>query len=114
MRRTKIIATAGPASQSPEMLARLIEAGVDVFRLNFSHGKTEDHARVLEHVHAASKQAGRSVGMILVRRIENESMRKMDMPADAHYGASTRRAIFNFPISDMKQIGSLTVPSSHG
>ncbi|MEE8074596.1 MAG: hypothetical protein V3T60_03100 [Candidatus Binatia bacterium] len=47
-------------------------------------------------------------------RIENESMRKMDMPADAHYGASTRRAIFNFPISDMKQIGSLTVPSSHG
>ena len=64
MRRTKIIATAGPASQSPEMLARLIEAGVDVFRLNFSHGKTEDHARVLEHVHAASKQAGRSVGIL--------------------------------------------------
>ena len=64
MRRTKIIATAGPASQSPEMLARLIEAGVDVFRLNFSHGKAEDHARVLEHVHAASKQAGRSVGIL--------------------------------------------------
>ena len=38
MRRTKIVATVGPASRSPEQLERLMQAGVDVFRLNFSHG----------------------------------------------------------------------------
>jgi pyruvate kinase len=43
-RRTKIVATIGPASSSPEMLARLFQAGADVFRLNFSHGTHEDHA----------------------------------------------------------------------
>ena len=40
-RRTKIIATIGPASSTPEMLARLFQAGADVFRLNFSHGTHE-------------------------------------------------------------------------
>ena len=43
-RRTKIIATLGPASSTPEILARLFQAGADVFRLNFSHGTHEDHA----------------------------------------------------------------------
>ena len=43
-RRTKIIATLGPASSTPEVLARLFQAGADVFRLNFSHGTHEDHA----------------------------------------------------------------------
>ncbi|MES1147903.1 MAG: pyruvate kinase, partial [Bradyrhizobium guangdongense] len=45
-RRAKIVATVGPASSSPEMLKALFLAGVDTFRLNFSHGKQEDHARV--------------------------------------------------------------------
>ena len=44
-RRTKIIATLGPASSEPELLARLFQAGADVFRLNFSHGTHEDHAK---------------------------------------------------------------------
>src|SRR5580693_7131227 len=43
-RRTKIIATLGPASSTPEILARLFQAGADIFRLNFSHGTHEDHA----------------------------------------------------------------------
>ena len=42
-RRTKIIATLGPASSSAEVLSRLFHAGADVFRLNFSHGTHEDH-----------------------------------------------------------------------
>ncbi len=42
-RATKIVATIGPASSSREVLKRMIEAGVDVVRLNFSHGKAEDH-----------------------------------------------------------------------
>ena len=50
MRRTKIVATVGPASRDPERLAQLIEAGVDVFRLNFSHGTHEEHLQVVKAV----------------------------------------------------------------
>ena len=42
-RRTKIIATIGPASRDPEVLVRMVEAGMDVARLNFSHGTAEEH-----------------------------------------------------------------------
>ena len=45
-RRAKIVATVGPASNSPAMLKELFLAGVDTFRLNFSHGSHEDHAKV--------------------------------------------------------------------
>ena len=49
-RRTKIVATIGPASESEDMIARLIAAGVNVFRLNFSHGTAEQHARVARRI----------------------------------------------------------------
>jgi pyruvate kinase len=63
-RRTKIVATIGPASDSPAMLDRLIRAGVDVVRLNLSHGSVEDHLDRLERVRAASKRARRPVGVL--------------------------------------------------
>ena len=64
MRRTKIVATLGPASNSPEMLTQLIESGVDVFRLNFSHGTREAHAEVYHRVRAAAANAGRIVAIM--------------------------------------------------
>jgi pyruvate kinase len=59
MRRTKIVATIGPASREPRVLSRLIEAGVSVVRLNFSHGEHQDHLAVLQAVReiAASRRA---------------------------------------------------------
>jgi len=51
-RRAKIVATVGPASGSPEMLEALFLAGVDTFRLNFSHGIHEDHAKVHASIRA--------------------------------------------------------------
>ncbi|MBA3640083.1 MAG: pyruvate kinase [Acidobacteria bacterium] len=57
MRRTKIVATLGPASSSPEMIERLIDSGVSVFRLNFSHGNHEAHAEVYHRVRAAAATA---------------------------------------------------------
>jgi pyruvate kinase len=62
-RDCKIVATMGPASDPPERLAMLIQAGVDCFRLNFSHGSKEDHARRLAAIRAAEEQAGSAVGV---------------------------------------------------
>ncbi|WP_237681845.1 pyruvate kinase, partial [Agrobacterium vitis] len=49
-RRSKIVATVGPASSSPDMLRSLFLAGVDTFRLNFSHGARADHAEVYRNI----------------------------------------------------------------
>ncbi len=64
MRRTKIVATIGPASREPEVLARMIEAGLDVARLNFSHGNRELHAENVERVRTAASAAGRQVAIL--------------------------------------------------
>jgi pyruvate kinase len=63
-RHTKIVATLGPASSSPEVMQRLIAAGVDVVRLNFSHGTAQDHIDRAAMVRAAAEQAGRSVAIM--------------------------------------------------
>ena len=64
LRRTKIVATLGPATDDAKVLTDMIRAGVDVVRLNFSHGAVADHARRLEMVRAAAKVAGRYVGVL--------------------------------------------------
>src|SRR5215469_9376424 len=62
--RTRIVATIGPASRSPAGLRQLIEAGVNVFRLNFAHGTHEEHAAVLAEVRRLSRQMGRHVAVL--------------------------------------------------
>jgi pyruvate kinase len=64
MRRTKIVATSAPASREPETLKRMVEAGLDVARLNFSHGDREIHAENAERVRAAANAAGRQVAIL--------------------------------------------------
>ena len=63
-RRAKIVATVGPASNTPAMLKELFLAGVDTFRLNFSHGAHEDHARVHAAIRALEKEMGRPIGIL--------------------------------------------------
>jgi pyruvate kinase len=64
MRHTKIVATLGPASDSDAVLDDLVEAGVDVVRLNFSHGTHETHRAAFERVRAAAARAGRHVAVL--------------------------------------------------
>jgi pyruvate kinase len=64
MRRTKIVATIGPASRHPDVLVRMVDAGMDVARLNFSHGTAEEHAETAGLVREASDRAGRSVAIL--------------------------------------------------
>src|SRR4029078_4650062 len=63
-RATKIVATLGPASSSTEVLERMIRAGVDVVRLNFSHGKEQDHLDRAELVREAARKVGKEVAIM--------------------------------------------------
>ena len=56
--RTKIVATVGPASSDPAVLKQMVEAGVDVFRLNFSHGTYEEHTQRLQAIRRISEETG--------------------------------------------------------
>ena len=64
LRRTKIVATLGPATDDPKVLDRIIEAGVDVVRLNFSHGTPEEHMERAERVRNRARAHGRQVGVL--------------------------------------------------
>jgi pyruvate kinase len=63
-RHTKIVATLGPASSTPEVLERMVQAGIDVVRMNFSHGSAADHRARAESVRAAAAKHGRIVGIL--------------------------------------------------
>src|SRR3954468_5315311 len=65
MRKAKIICTMGPASREEPTLGRLVEAGMDVARLNFSHGTHDDPARAVRAVRKAAETAGRPVALLL-------------------------------------------------
>src|SRR3954471_16428081 len=64
LRSTKIVATLGPASSDPAILERMFRAGVDVVRLNFSHGTAEDHLKRAELVREISRKVGRTVAIM--------------------------------------------------
>src|SRR4051794_2252955 len=65
MRKTKIVCTIGPASESEEKLEQLMEAGMNVARLNFSHGDHEEHAQRIERIRKVAKKTGKIVGILL-------------------------------------------------
>jgi pyruvate kinase len=76
--RTKVVATIGPASRSPAALRQLIETGVNVFRLNFSHGTHEEHAAVLTDIRALSRRMDRHVAVL--QDLCGPKMRLGDIP----------------------------------
>lgn len=63
-RRTKLVATLGPASSNADMLAQLFQAGADVFRLNFSHGSHEDHGKNIDLIRDLEAKTGRPIGIL--------------------------------------------------
>jgi pyruvate kinase len=79
MRRTKIVATLGPASSSLEVIRRLIEAGMDVARLNFSHGSREDHARQIATLRSISQELDKPV--TILQDLQGPKIRVGQLPA---------------------------------
>jgi pyruvate kinase len=80
--KTKIVATVGPACNTREKLTELVKAGVDVFRLNFSHGSHEEHLKVIQHVRSINEELGTHVALlqdlqgpkIRTREVENNGV----------------------------------------
>lgn len=68
MRKTKIVATIGPASDSKEVVTKLVEAGLDVARLNLSHGDYEEHSRKIEIIREVEDDTGKTIGIMLDTR----------------------------------------------
>ncbi len=64
-RNAKVVATLGPASSTPEVISNLFHAGVDVFRLNFSHGTHAEHRKRMRAIRAVEKQVGRPIGVLI-------------------------------------------------
>src|SRR6266540_1811162 len=64
MRRAKVVCTLGPATSGPETVRALVDAGLDVARINFSHGSDHDHRAALDLVRGAAKEAGRVVAAL--------------------------------------------------
>jgi pyruvate kinase len=105
MRRTKIIATLGPVSSSEEVIYRLLTSGVDVFRLNFSHGAHEQHARTIRTVREVSTNIGRYVPII--GDIQGPKIRIGDVDG-IHYLQNGQ----NFVITTETRVGSGEIVST--
>ncbi|MEN9228007.1 MAG: pyruvate kinase [Gloeomargarita sp. HHBFW_bins_205] len=80
LHHTKIVATMGPASNSPEMIRQLLQAGMNVARLNFSHGTYEDHARCIEHLRAAAAEL--DLPLMLLQDLQGPKIRVGDLPSE--------------------------------
>lgn len=95
LRRTKILATLGPATDAPGVLEALVAAGVDVVRVNFSHGNADDHAARVARIRAAARGAGREVGILgdlqgPKIRIERFAIGKVALKAGAGFALYAR------------------------
>ncbi len=86
MRKTKIVATLGPASQDEKTIEKLIEAGVNVFRFNFSHGNYEIHKKNLEKVRKISKKTGKIVAVLQDLSGPKIRIGEVEEPFYLHYG----------------------------
>lgn len=105
--RTKIIATIGPASSSYEMLKLLVEKGVDVFRLNFSHGKHEDHAEVYYRIRELNKKE--NLNIAIMADLQGPKLRVGEMENNGVLLVEGKEfKIFNYPCTGTAEQAFLT------
>jgi len=107
-RKTKIIATIGPASESRENLLRLIEEGIDAARLNFSHGIQADHGRRIKLIRELERQTGKYIG--IVADLQGPKMRVGSLPKEGILLRDDTEVILDTTISKYEG-GAIPVPS---
>jgi pyruvate kinase len=94
--KTKIVATVGPASNSKEMLTALVKEGVDVFRLNFSHGSHDDHLKVINFVREINAELGTTVA--LLQDLQGPKIRVNEMQPGIEIKAGQELIITTSPV----------------
>jgi pyruvate kinase len=90
-RRTKIIATIGPATEAPEMLEKLVDAGMDIARINMSHAAADQTRRLVTDIRAAAARAGRVVGIMM--DLQGPAIRTGDLPVALNLVAGEKIAL---------------------
>ncbi|MFT9123847.1 MAG: pyruvate kinase, partial [Leuconostoc mesenteroides] len=94
MKKTKIVSTLGPSSSDVETIVKLIQAGANVFRFNFSHGDHEEHLGRMNAVHEAEKITGKTVGILLdTKGAEIRTTKQADGKIEFHTGDTLRIAM---------------------
>ena len=110
MKKTKIVSTLGPASNDLDTIVKLIEAGANVFRFNFSHGDHEEHLGRLNLVHEAEKKTGKTVGILLdTKGAEIRTTVQKDGKIEFHIGDEVRISM-NDSIEGTKEKIAVTYP----
>ncbi len=94
LHKTKIVATIGPASESPEILEQMIRAGMNIARLNFSHGEFDRHAQNIRNLRAAARKAGRAIAIMAdlsgpKMRIGNLRVPSLELKAGERFSLTT-------------------------
>jgi pyruvate kinase len=105
--RTRIVATIGPASASVPILVRMIRGGMNVARLNFSHGTHQDHKRLIRHIRTAAKKAGTEVSIL--QDLQGPKMRVGNLPEDGVYLKSRQIITFSTAVDEYKEGSHLPV-----
>jgi pyruvate kinase len=104
-RRTKIVATLGPASSDAKTLARMIEAGLDVVRMNFSHGTADEHRARVELVRRLARRAGRAVGVLVDLQGPKIRIGKFEQGSVALTGGGKFALDADVTVGDERQVG---------
>lgn len=109
--RTKIVATIGPASDSPDMIRKMLLAGMNVARLNFSHGKYEDHAERIQRLRSASEEL--DLPLMLLQDLQGPKIRVGDLPGEGMM-LTEGETLTLVPISDYTgQPGTVVIDYPH-
>lgn len=111
MKRTKIVCTIGPSSNALSTLVALGNAGMDVARLNFSHGTHADHETVFNRLGAAGKKLGRPFGIL--QDLQGPKIRVGDLPKEGVTLVAGRRVVFSTAASPEEGDIPVTLPSLH-
>ncbi len=112
MRKTKIVATVGPASNSYDKLMELVERGVNVFRLNFSHGTHEDHKAVIDHIHKINQE--NTTRIAILADLQGPKLRVGNIPdGGIYFEKGDTFNITNEEVQGTKERVYLSYPNFH-
>jgi len=106
-KRTKIVCTIGPASSSVPMLVKMMQSGMNVARLNFSHGTHDEHKQLIKHIRAAAKKSGKQIGIL--QDLQGPKIRVGNLPEEGVKLRNGQAVTFSTAAHEYEKDGPLPV-----